>query len=61
MKEIIRILGSIVFTAVMYCVPILLTCSFCFGWDSFVKLLLCFCACGQFAAIFVLVLTKAEE
>lgn len=40
MKEIIRILGSLVLTTIMYCVPILLTCSICLGWDDSITMVL---------------------
>ena len=60
MKEIIRILGSLVLTTIMYCVPILLTCSICLGWDDSITILLCVLASGQLLELFFLNLAEAR-
>ena len=61
MTKIIKIIGSIIFSCVMYSLPILTTCSFCFDWDGFSKMILLICSCGQLMALIVWVYYKAEE
>lgn len=61
MRKIVRIVGSIVLAALMYCVPIVFTCAFCLGWDGFMKLILLICAVGQVAILAELVYFKCDE
>lgn len=61
MKKVLLIIGSVVFTALMYCVPILLTCSFLLNFDGFIQLVLVLCAFGQLGAIFWSVYWNASE
>ena len=61
MSKLIRIIGSIVFSAFMYCVPIIFTCSFFLGWDSFIKWILCICTIGQFLMLCAFIYFKSDE
>ena len=51
MKALIYIIGSFVFTVLMYCVPILATLSIVLDWYDSVKLLCIICTFIQFIAI----------
>lgn len=61
MKKSVMLLGALVFTALMYCVPALLTCSFLLNWDSFVKYLLCIAAIWQFSVAVILVYFNTSD
>ena len=37
MNSLIRIIGSMVLSLVLYAIPILLACSFCLGWNGYVS------------------------
>lgn len=65
MKSVLLIIGSIIFSALMYCVPILLVCSFVLKWDAFFQYLLTIFAIVQFcflvAAIYYCGSIESEE
>ena len=61
MKKIIITIGSILFTAVMYAVPVALACAFCLGWDSILIIFLMLAAMGQFAFLTFSVIDAVSE
>ena len=61
MRKIVRVLGAIVFSLLMYSVPIILTLSFAYDWDAPFRFICCVAAMGQFAALVSAVLFVAEE
>ena len=61
MSKIVLILGAIVFSLLMYSVPIILTLSFVYDWDSYYQFLLVIAAGVQFLVLIAAVLHKAEE
>lgn len=38
--KFIKLIGAVVFTAILYALPILLTCSFAFSWIPIIKIVL---------------------
>lgn len=61
MSKIVRVLGAIVFSLLMYSVPIILTLSFVYDWDGFYRWVCCISSVGQFLVLVAAVLYKAEE
>lgn len=61
MSKLIKIIGSIVFTVVMYSVPILFTCSICLHWNAIFKLWFSIGVGLQIVAVFLEVMTKVED
>lgn len=61
MSKIVRVLGATVFSLLMYSVPIILTLSFAYDWDSAFRFICCVAAIGQFGVLVAAVLYKAEE
>lgn len=61
MSKTVRLLGSVVFAAFMYAVPVLLACAFCLDWDSFAAYLLTIVALAQFTSLIGIVYDRAEE
>ena len=61
MSKLIKIIGSIVFTVVMYAVPILFTCSICLHWNGLLKLWLSLGVGLQIIAIYFEVMAKVYE
>lgn len=51
MSAIIYIIGSFVFTVLMYCIPVLATLSFTLDWADSVKFFWGICALVQFIAL----------
>ena len=60
MKKNVKVLGSIVIAAFMYCVPVIFTCSFAYNWNGFYKLILLICAAGQFVMLVDCVLRESD-
>ena len=60
MTKIIKIIGSAVFTAVMYAVPVMIACAFCLNWDGFYKLCLLIMGAGQYIVLTSIVYEKAD-
>lgn len=60
MKKIINILGSIMFTAIMYSVPIVIACAFYYHWELLYRLLSVGCGLIQCVYIFLTVYYKVE-
>lgn len=48
MSKAIVILGTFVFAALMYAVPVLTTCALLLHWDGFITLMLCMVTFVQF-------------
>ena len=61
MSKLIKIIGSIVFTAVMYAVPILFTCSICLNWNGLLKLWLSLGVGLQILTVYFGVMEKVYE
>lgn len=59
--KLIKIIECIVFTAMMYAVPILFTCSICLNWNAFVKLWLSLSVGLQIIAVYFYVMVKVYE
>ena len=38
MRDLLVTIGSVIFTAFLFCLPVLLTCAFCLDWSRLVKL-----------------------
>ena len=61
MSKLIKIIGSIVFTVVMYSVPILFACSICLRWNGVLKLWLSIGVGLQIVAVYLEVMAKVYE
>lgn len=61
MSKIVRVLGAVVFSLLMYSTPIVLTLSFAYDWDGFYRWVCCIAAVGQLSALVAAVLYMAEE
>ena len=61
MSKLIKIIGGIVFTVVMYSVPILFTCSICLHWNAIFKLWFSIGVGLQIVAVYLEVMTKVED
>ena len=61
MSSIIKVIGTLVFSIVMYSVPILFTCSILLHWHPFLKMLCVICAVLQLIALCFAVQAKAED
>ena len=61
MSKLIKIIGSIVFTVVMYSVPILFACSICLNWNGLLKLWLSLGVGLQIIAVYFEVMAKVYE
>lgn len=59
--KFIKIIGSVVFTVVLYALPILLTCSFAFSWIPFIKLVLLITNLLVFTVICAAVFDKVDD
>ena len=61
MRKIIIVIGTIIFAVLMYSVPILLTCSFVWQMNGFLKLIFVVCAGFQFLMLVESILSKIKE
>ena len=61
MNTLLGIIGGIVFSIVMYSVPILTTCSIALNWDGTISFGLIALSLIQLYVLTVLVINKAEE
>ena len=61
MNKLIKIIGSIVFTVVMYSVPILFSCSICLHWNAVFKLWFSIGVGLQLIAVYLAVMAKVYE
>ena len=61
MSKIVRVLGAIVASLLMYSVPIIFTLSVVYDWDGFYRWGCGVAAAGQFLILVAAVLDKAEE
>lgn len=61
LKVFIKIIGSAVFSAILYALPILLTCSFAFSWDPMIKWLLVVANIILFMAVCGTIYMEVEE
>ena len=59
--KFIKIIGSVVFTAMMYALPILLACSFAFSWIPFIKLVLLITNLFVFTAICAAIFDEVDD
>lgn len=51
MKTLIKIIGIMVFSLIMYSIPILIACSFCLDWNNGIQFLLIITGCVQVAVL----------
>lgn len=61
MSKIVKIIGSIVVSILLYAVPILTTCAFTLGWYNFCAYLLTIASLAEFSCLVMLIILKAEE
>lgn len=61
MSKIVKIIGSIVVSILLYAVPILTTCAFTLGWDKRGAYLLTIASLAEFFCLIALIFYKAEE
>ena len=61
MGKIVRVLGAIVWSLLMYSVPIIVTLSFAYDWSESLQFTCGVAAIGQFGVLVLTVLAKAEE
>lgn len=61
MRKIIQWIGSVVFAAFMYCVPVLVTLSFALNWQDHWKFLYFVIGVCQFILLVGLVLMRVED
>lgn len=59
--KIIKIIGCVVFTAIMYALPILLTCSIVFSWIPIIKTVLIIANICVFTAICGTLIVDVED
>lgn len=60
MTKTIAVFAALVFTALMYAIPVLITCAFLLHWNGFVTLLLCVCGFVQFVGAATMAYARAE-
>lgn len=60
MSKIVLLLGTIVFSLLMYSVPIIVVLSFVYDWDGYYQFLLVIAAVVQFLFLVYTVLNKVE-
>ena len=60
MNKIIKIVGSIVVSVIMYAIPILTACSFAYAWDGFVRLILTLASLTQLVCLAFEVFFKGD-
>lgn len=60
MKTLIKTIGVIVFSLMMYSIPILVACSFCLNWDGGIKFMLIITSCAQLVVLCTYVYTEVE-
>ena len=61
METIIYEIGVFVITAILYAIPILTACSFIYGWDGFIQLVLIVASIIEFCGISVLIVDKSDN
>ena len=60
MKKLTRIIGSAVLAALLYAVPIMMTCAFCLDWYGLYKLIWFICGMVMYIAFAVAVYENTE-
>ena len=61
LTKVIKVIGSVIFTAILYALPILLTCSFAFSWIQPIKFFLVIINICLFTAICSMIFAKVED
>ena len=61
MKIIVYGLGVFIVTTILYVIPILITCSFIYEWNGFIKLLLIMTSIIEFGGLSVLIADKVSR
>ena len=59
--KVIKFIGAVVFTAILYALPILLTCSFAFSWIPLIKLVLLITNLFVFTVICMVIFGEVED
>lgn len=61
METIIYEIGVFVITAILYAIPILTACSFIYGWDGFIQLVLIVASMIEFVELGFLIIDKTDK
>lgn len=61
METIIYEIGVFVITAILYAIPILTACSFIYGWDGFIQLVLIVASMIEFVELGFLIIDKTDN
>ena len=60
MKKLTRIIGSAVLAALLYAVPIMMTCAFCLGWYGFYKMIWFICGIALYITLAIAIYENTE-
>lgn len=60
MTKTIAVFAALVFTALMYAIPVLITCAFLLHWSGYITILLCVCGFIQFVGAASMAYARAE-
>ena len=60
MTTIIKVIGCIVLSLILYAIPVLLVCSIAYKWDDFVTIVLFILAFGEFCALWNAIYNATE-
>ena len=61
MDKLIKLIGILVFTALMYIIPIAVTLSFVLNWSSGIQLALVVLSLLQFSSLFVWIYMEMDD
>lgn len=61
MTKTIAIFASLLFTVLLYALPVLITCAFILHWNRYVTMLLCGCGFIQFVVVTAMAYARAES
>lgn len=61
MSAVIKMIGSIVLSFVVYSVPILTTCSFVYDWNGIIQFLLTFASFMEMLLLVALIYNEVDE
>lgn len=60
MDSFLKNLMNVIFTVLIFSVPVLLTLSFCLGWPNAIQEILCIICIFDFIIVLILVISFAE-
>lgn len=61
MNSLIKIIGSVVLSSVLYAIPILLACSFCLEWDFYISFVLIAISLTEFCYFAEFIFSNSKE